>query len=39
MKEIEVLTRALYSDIPVGTLYHYTTFSGLLGIEIDTFIW
>ena len=32
MKEIEALTRVLYADIPVGTLYHYTTFSGLMGI-------
>lgn len=39
MKEIEVLTRALYADIPVGTLYHYTTFSGLLGIVGSQTLW
>lgn len=39
MKEIEVLTRALYADIPVGTLYHYTTFSGLLGIVRSQTLW
>ena len=39
MKEIEVLTRTLYADIPQGTLYHYTTFSGLLGIVRSRTLW
>jgi len=39
MKEIEALTRELYADIPVGTLYHYTTFSGLLGIVRSRALW
>lgn len=39
MKEIETLTRALYADIPLGTLYHYTTFSGLLGIVRSKALW
>ena len=39
MKEIEALTRELYADIPMGTLYHYTTFSGLLGIVRSRALW
>lgn len=39
MKEIEALTRELYADIPLGTLYHYTTFSGLLGIVKSRALW
>ncbi|WP_310600136.1 DUF2971 domain-containing protein [Desulfobulbus sp.] len=39
MKEIEVLTRELYADTPQGTLYHYTTFSGLLGIVNSRALW
>jgi len=39
MKEIEALTRELYADIPLGTLYHYTTFSGLLGIVRSRALW
>ncbi|MCL2789667.1 MAG: DUF2971 domain-containing protein [Desulfobulbus sp.] len=39
MKEIETLTRELYDDIPQGTLYHYTTFSGLLGIVKSRTLW
>lgn len=39
MKEIELLTRELYADIPQGTLYHYTTFSGLLGIVKSRALW
>jgi hypothetical protein len=31
MNEIEQLTRDLYADIPHGTLYHYTTFTGRCG--------
>ncbi|MGD9948413.1 MAG: DUF2971 domain-containing protein [Desulfobulbus sp.] len=39
MKEIEFLSRELYADIPMGTLYHYTTFSGLLGIVRRRALW
>lgn len=39
MKEIDVLTKSLYADIPLGTLYHYTTFSGLLGIVRSRTLW
>lgn len=39
MKEIESLSRALYADIPMGTLYHYTSFSGLLGIVRRRALW
>jgi hypothetical protein len=39
MKKIEALTRKLYADIPQGTLYHYTTFSGLLGIVKSRTLW
>lgn len=39
MKEIESLTKELYADIPMGTMYHYTTFSGLLGIVRSRAIW
>nr|WP_321466447.1 DUF2971 domain-containing protein [uncultured Desulfobulbus sp.] len=39
MKEIESLSRELYADIPMGTLYHYTTFSGLLGIVRSRALW
>lgn len=39
INEIEKLTRALYSDIPRGVLYHYTTFSGLLGIVKSRALW
>jgi Protein of unknown function (DUF2971). len=39
MKEIEILTKGLYADMPQGTLYHYTTFSGLLGIVGSRAIW
>ena len=39
MKEIEALTRELYADIPLGTLYHYTTLSGLLGIVRSRALW
>lgn len=39
MKEIESLSNELYADIPMGTLYHYTTFSGLLGIVRSRALW
>jgi hypothetical protein len=39
MAEIERLTSALYADIPQGVLYHYTTFTGLLGIVKSRALW
>jgi hypothetical protein len=39
MKEIESLSRELYADTPMGTLYHYTTFTGLLGIVRSRALW
>lgn len=39
MKEIEILNKALYADIPQGILYHYTTFTGLLGIVKSRALW
>ncbi|MDG9668166.1 DUF2971 domain-containing protein [Hahella sp. CR1] len=36
---IQDITAKLYSDIPVDTLYHYTTFSGLLGIVESGNLW
>lgn len=39
MQTIEALARELYGDIPQGTLYHYTTFSGLLGIVQSRALW
>jgi len=39
MEEIERLTGALYADIPQGVLYHYTTFTGLLGIVQGRVLW
>lgn len=39
MKDIEELTRELYADIPQGALYHYTTFTGLLGIVKSRALW
>ncbi len=39
MKEIEKLTSKLYADIPQGVLYHYTTFTGLLGIVRSRALW
>ncbi len=39
MNEIETLSRALFADIPHGVLYHYTTFSGLLGIVKSRCLW
>jgi hypothetical protein len=39
MKRIEALTRELYADVPLGTLYHYTTLSGLLGIVRSRALW
>lgn len=39
MKEIEELTKELYADVPMGALYHYTTFSGLLGIVRSRALW
>lgn len=39
MKGIESLSRELYADIPMTTLYHYTTFKGLLGIIGSRTLW
>ena len=33
------LTARLYADIPADTLYHYTTFKGLLGILASRTLW
>ncbi|MDX9835473.1 MAG: DUF2971 domain-containing protein [Desulfobulbus sp.] len=39
MNEIVHLSRELYADTPHGTLYHYTTFTGLLGIVRSRSLW
>ncbi len=39
MKGIDTLSQELYADIPMATLYHYTTFTGLLGIVGTRTIW
>lgn len=39
MEGIERLTGALYADTPQGVLYHYTTFTGLLGIVRSRALW
>jgi len=39
MKEIELLNKELYADVPQGVLYHYTTFTGLLGIVKSRSLW
>ena len=39
MKKIERLSRELYADTPGAALYHYTTFSGLLGIIGTRCLW
>jgi hypothetical protein len=36
---IQEITRQLYSDTPNETIYHYTTFSGLLGIVERGALW
>lgn len=36
---IKNITEKLYSDIPQETLYHYTTFPGLLGIVEQGVLW
>ncbi len=36
---IKDITKKLYSDIPRETLYHYTTFNGLLGIVKSGALW
>lgn len=36
---IKAITQKLYSDIPVETLYHYTSFKGLLGIVDSGVLW
>ena len=36
---IRYITEKLYSDIPQETLYHYTTFTGLLGIVKSGSLW
>ena len=36
---INEITQKLYSDIPEETLYHYTTFTGLLGIVESGVLW
>jgi hypothetical protein len=39
MQKIGTLTEALFSDIPKGLLYHYTTLNGLLGIVRSNTLW
>ena len=36
---IKDITERLYSDVPRETLYHYTTFTGLLGIVKSRALW
>jgi hypothetical protein len=36
---IKDITENLYSDIPKETLYHYTTFAGLVGIVSSQLLW
>ena len=36
---IRDITKKLYSDIPKETLYHYTTFAGLVGIVNSQVLW
>ncbi len=36
---IKDITENLYSDIPKETLYHYTTFTGLMGIVHSQVLW
>jgi len=36
---IKTITQNLYSDIPKETLYHYTTFAGLVGIVGSQVLW
>ena len=36
---IRDITKNLYSDIPKETLYHYTTFAGLVGIVNSQVLW
>jgi len=36
---IKAITKNLYSDIPKETLYHYTTFTGLVGIVDSQVLW
>ncbi len=36
---IKAITQKLYADIPKETLYHYTTFTGLLGIVGSRALW
>jgi len=36
---IKAITENLYSDIPKETLYHYTTFTGLVGIVDSQVLW
>ena len=37
--DIKSITETLYADIPQETLYHYTTFKGLLGIVQSGTLW
>ncbi len=39
MEEITRITQSLYADLPEGVLYHYTTFTGLLGIVEKKALW
>ena len=39
MDMIKNTTQKLYSDIPQETLYHYTSFKGLLGIVDSGVLW
>jgi hypothetical protein len=39
MSEFNTLSEKLFSDIPKGRLYHYTTLTGLLGIVDSKALW
>jgi hypothetical protein len=39
MEKIRAMTQRLYADIPDETLYHYTTFTGLMGIVESGCLW
>ena len=39
MENIRSMTEALYADIPAEAVYHYTTFSGLMGIVESGSLW
>ncbi len=39
LQEISTLTQSLFADTPKGSLYHYTTLNGLLGIVRSRKLW